>query len=108
MRPGEIIVAPGDIVVTAPAAVSISVSNHGDRPIQVGSHFHFAEANKALAFDRDAAWGMRLAIPAGTSVRFEPGISRQVGLVPLEGQRIVLGLRGLSAGPLEPRQDPSR
>ena len=72
----------------------------GDRPIQVGSHFHFAEANQALAFDRGAAWGMRLAIPAGTSVRFEPGIGQEVGLVPLGGRRIVPGLRGLAGGAL--------
>jgi urease subunit beta len=77
------------------------VSNQGDRPIQVGSHYHFAEANKALAFDREAAWGRRLGVPAGTSVRFEPGLTREVDLVALAGDRIVLGLRGLAAGPLD-------
>lgn len=81
--------------------VSLTVSNLGDRPIQVGSHFHFAEANRSLEFDRDAAWGMRLAIPAGTSVRFEPGINRQVELVRLVGDRVVLGLRRLVGGALD-------
>ena len=79
---------------------TLSVTNTGDRPIQVGSHYHFAEANPALAFDRAAARGQRLAIPAGTSVRFEPGITRDVELVPLAGARIVPGLRGEVAGPL--------
>ena len=105
MIPGEVIVGSGEIEVAAPVAVTITVSNLGDRPIQVGSHFHFAESNKGLEFDRDAAWGMRLAIPAGASVRFEPGISRQVDLVPLAGNRTVLGLRGLAAGPLERRAE---
>jgi urease subunit beta len=76
------------------------VTNTADRPIQVGSHYHFAEANPGLAFDRDAAWGQRLAVPAGTAVRFEPGVSREVELVPLGGNRIVPGLRGACGGPL--------
>ena len=76
--------------------------NGGDRPVQVGSHYHFAEANPALLFDRAAARGQRLDIAAGTSVRFEPGISRQVTLVPIGGDRIVAGLRGEVAGPLDP------
>lgn len=101
MIPGEILVEPGEIEICGPAAVTISVSNTGDRPIQVGSHYHFAEANRALTFDRREAWGMRLAIPAGTSVRFEPGIDRTVGLVPLSGARVVLGLRGLVNGSLD-------
>ena len=105
MIPGEVIVGPGEITVTPAVALTIKVSNLGDRPIQVGSHFHFAESNKALEFDRGAAWGMRLAIPAGTSVRFEPGINRLVELVPLAGDRVVLGLRGLVAGPLERRPE---
>jgi urease subunit beta len=79
----------------------IEVVNAGDRPVQVGSHYHFAEANPALSFDRDAAFGCRLAIPAGTSVRFEPGIERQVELVPFGGRRVVPGLRGLVGGPLD-------
>ncbi len=75
--------------------------NTGDRPVQVGSHYHFAEANPALSFDRAAARGHRLAIPAGTSVRFEPGIEREVELVALAGRRVVAGLRGEVAGPLD-------
>jgi urease subunit beta len=101
MTPGEILPAPGHIDVTPAPAATIVVANHGDRPIQVGSHFHFAEANRALHFDREAAFGMRLAIASGTSVRFEPGISRAVDLVPLGGKRIVPGLRGLVAGSLD-------
>jgi urease subunit beta len=104
VKPGEVISPPGQIAVTPAAAAVLTVVNQGDRPIQVGSHFHFAEANKALAFDRDTAWGMRLAIAAGTSVRFEPGIVREVELVPLGGNRVVLGLRGLAAGPLDSRE----
>jgi urease subunit beta len=76
------------------------VVNRGDRPVQVGSHYHFAEANPALAFDRTAAWGQRLAVAAGTAVRFEPGIEREVTLVPLGGTRLVPGLRGEAGGPL--------
>jgi urease subunit beta len=92
--PGEII--PGDGPVTLNAgrpAISLVVANTGDRPVQVGSHYHFAQANPALAFDREAAWGHRLDIAAGTAVRFEPGIEREVSLVPLAGARIVPGLR---------------
>jgi urease subunit beta len=77
------------------------VENTGDRPVQVGSHYHFAAANPALAFDRDAAWGHRLDVPAGTSVRFEPGLSRSVALVPLAGARTVPGLRPEWSGPLD-------
>jgi urease subunit beta len=101
MTPGEIVPAPGQVVVTPDAVATVEVSNHGDRPIQVGSHFHFAEVNPALIFHRDAAYGMRLGIPAGTSVRFEPGLSRTVDLVPLGGNRVVPGLRGLVGGPLD-------
>lgn len=101
MRPGEILPAPGSVTVGPPPVATLTVSNQGDRPIQVGSHYHFAEANRALAFDREAAWGMRLAVPAGTSVRFEPGLSRTVDLVPLAGRRAVPGLRGLAGGPLD-------
>ena len=102
------IVAAGEVNVFADPEVSLTVSNLGDRPIQVGSHFHFAEANRSLEFDRDAAWGMRLAIPAGTSMRFEPGINRQVELVPLEGDRVVPGLRRLAAGPLDQASRPGK
>jgi len=90
-----------DYNVGRPVTVVV-VANHGDRPVQVGSHFHFAEANAALSFDRDDAWGKRLGIPAGTSARFEPGIERSVELVPLAGKRVVAGLRGLAAGSLDP------
>jgi urease subunit beta len=101
MIPGEVIPGEGPVVINAGRPVTtLTVTNTGDRPIQVGSHYHFAEANPALAFDRAAARGQRLAIPAGTSTRFEPGIARDVDLVPLAGARIVPGLRGEVAGPL--------
>ncbi len=104
MNPGEIITAPGELTLNAGAPVTtLLVANGGDRPIQVGSHFHFAEANAALQFDRDAAWGLRLDVPAGTAVRFEPGIEREVELIPIGGRRIVPGLRALAAGPLDDR-----
>jgi urease subunit beta len=73
--------------------VTLVVANTGDRPVQVGSHFHFAQANTALRFDRDLAWGRRLNVPAGTAVRFEPGVEREVSLVPLAGRRVVPGLQ---------------
>jgi urease subunit beta len=101
MIPGEIFPAPGEIVLNeGRVAVSLKVSNTGDRPIQVGSHYHFAEANAALAFDRKAALGYRLDIPAGTAVRFEPGQSREVSLVPYVGARVVYGFSGAVMGPL--------
>ena len=101
MIPGEIIYDAEPVIILAGRSViTVSVVNTGDRPIQVGSHYHFAEANHALAFDRLVARGCRLAIPAGTSVRFEPGIERTVFLVPLGGRRIVAGLRGEVGGPL--------
>jgi urease subunit beta len=81
--------------------VTIEVSNRGDRPVQVGSHFHFFEVNRQLLFDRTAAYGMRLNVPAGTAVRFEPGDVRRVELVALGGQRVVHGLNGLVEGPLD-------
>jgi urease subunit beta len=81
--------------------VTVTVVNTGDRPVQVGSHYHFAVANPALDFDRDAAWGHRLDVPAGTSVRFEPGVTREVSLVPLAGNRVVPGLRSEKAGALD-------
>ena len=100
--PGEVLYGTGDITLNPGRPVLLMhVQNTGDRPIQVGSHLHFAETNAALAFDRDAAWGHRLAVPAGTSVRFEPGEPRDVDLVPIGGARIVAGLRGLAAGPLD-------
>lgn len=100
MIPGEILPAPGDITLNqGRAAVTVMVANTGDRPIQVGSHYHFAETNPALAFDRAAARGMRLAIPAGTAVRFEPGQSRQIRLIAYAGGRIVQGFRKDIMGP---------
>lgn len=100
--PGEILPGEGSIEINSGRTVlTVRVVNAGDRPIQVGSHYHFAEANPALEFDRAAARGHRLAVPAGTSVRFEPGISRDVDLVPLGGRRVVAGLRGEIAGPLD-------
>jgi urease subunit beta len=102
MIPGEVIPGDGAVEINIGKTVQTqTVRNTGDRPVQVGSHYHFAEANAALEFDRDAAWGHRLAIPAGTSVRFEPGMPRDVSLVPLGGARIVPGLRGLAGGPLD-------
>jgi urease subunit beta len=92
MVPGEIFPAHGEIVLNSDRpAISIRVANTGDRPIQVGSHYHFAETNSALSFDRKAALGRRLDIPAGTAVRFEPGQSREVSLVPYAGARLVYG-----------------
>lgn len=99
--PGEVIPAPGDILFNADAErVTVSVANTGDRPIQVGSHYHFYETNAALAFDREKARGMRLDIAAGTAVRFEPGSTREVTLVPLGGKREVYGFRGDVMGAL--------
>lgn len=92
MIPGDIIPAPGEITLNAGAtAVTLMVANTGDRPVQVGSHYHFGEANSALDFDRAAARGMRLDIAAGTAVRFEPGQRREVQLIPLGGARRVFG-----------------
>ena len=101
MIPGEIITAPGDIEINAGRqAVRITVANTGDRPIQVGSHYHFAETNGALQFDRAAARGHRLDIAAGTAVRFEPGQTREVSLVPFAGDRRVFGFQGKIMGSL--------
>lgn len=102
MIPGEILFGDGDIELFAGrATIQVAVVNAGDRPIQVGSHYHFAETNPSLTFDRAAAHGHRLAIPAGTSVRFEPGIDQTVTLVAIAGDRIVPGLRGQVGGPLD-------
>jgi len=101
MIPGEIIPAAGEIELNAGRpTVSLKVANTGDRPIQVGSHYHFFETNEALAFDRDLARGMRLNIPAGTAVRFEPGQSREVVLVAYGGQRKVFGFNQKIMGTL--------
>ncbi|MDD3674659.1 MULTISPECIES: urease subunit beta [Thauera] len=102
MIPGELMPRDGDIELNAGrATLTLVVSNTGDRPIQVGSHYHFAETNAALAFDRAAARGFRLNIAAGTAVRFEPGQSRTVELVALGGEREVYGFNGLVMGALE-------
>jgi len=111
MIPGEIFEQDGDIEQNAGrATITLSVANTGDRPIQVGSHYHFAETNSALAFDRAAARGFRLNIAAGTAVRFEPGQSRRVELVALAGDRIVFGFAGAVMGRLDapPGRSPKR
>ena len=100
--PGEVAVGPEPVAINRDRPVTrVRVVNTGDRPVQVGSHYHFAEANPALGFDRDAAWGKRLAVPAGTGVRFEPGVERDVELVPFAGSRVVPGLRRAAGGPLD-------
>jgi urease subunit beta len=102
MTPGELFVEPGEIEINAGRPVVVlRVANTGDRPIQVGSHYHFYETNSALAFAREQARGMRLDIPAGTAVRFEPGQTRDVALVPYAGTRTVYGFRGAIMGSLE-------
>ena len=99
MIPGEYFLDDGDVVANADRrTVDLVVANTADRPIQVGSHFHFFEANRALRFDRSQAFGMRLNIPAGTAVRFEPGDEKRVTLVELAGARRVFGLNGLTQG----------
>jgi urease subunit beta len=100
--PGEVI-GPDDVITlnAGRPTLTLTVVNTGDRPVQVGSHFHFAETNPALSFDRAAARGQRLDIVAGTSVRFEPGIEREVTLVPYGGARYVAGFRGEVGGPLD-------
>ena len=101
MIPGEVFPAAGEIELNAGReAAELEVANTGDRPVQVGSHYHFAETNPALSFDRAAARGRRLDIPAGTAVRFEPGQTRRVPLVPFAGARVVHGFRGDVEGPL--------
>ena len=102
MKPGEYFLASGDITANAGRKpVKLLVKNTGDRPIQVGSHYHFFEVNSALHFDRDAAYGMRLNIAAGTASRFEPGEEKQVTLVALAGARIVQGHNARDNGPLD-------
>ena len=102
MKPGEIFTAPGTLMLNeGRATVEIEVANTGDRPVQVGSHYHFFETNEGLSFDRDAARGFRLDIPAGTAVRFEPGQTRFVRLVAYAGDRIVNGFNAKINGKLE-------
>ena len=101
MIPGEVITADGEIVLNAGArSITLPVANSGDRPVQVGSHYHFAEVNPALVFDRAQARGMRLDIPSGTAMRFEPGQQREVPLVDYAGTRTVIGFRGEVMGPV--------
>ncbi|MCW1933019.1 urease subunit beta [Pararhodobacter zhoushanensis] len=101
MIPGEIFAAPGDIILNPDAPVTtLTVANTGDRPVQVGSHYHFAETNPGLSFDREAARGQRLDIPAGTAVRFEPGQTREVNLIPYQGSRTVYGFNAKVMGAL--------
>ncbi|MEM7667938.1 MAG: urease subunit beta [Pseudomonadota bacterium] len=101
MIPGEVLCAEGEIILNEDReAITLMVANTGDRPVQVGSHYHFAETNSALDFDRAAARGTRLDIPAGTAVRFEPGQSREVSLIPLDGTRRVFGFNQMVMGDL--------
>ncbi len=101
MIPGELIIDGPDLAINVGRrSITLVVENAGDRPIQVGSHYHFAETNGALSFDRTAAQGMRLNIASGTAVRFEPGQQRTVELVDYAGDRVVYGFRGLTQGPL--------
>ena len=101
VKPGEIIPAPGEIELNAgKTAITLQIANTGDRPIQVGSHFHFFEVNTALSFDRAKARGMRLDIPSGSAIRFEPGQARDVRLIPFGGARVVYGFNGKIQGPL--------
>ena len=101
MIPGEILPASGEIVLNRDSqAITLKVANTGDRPIQVGSHYHFAETNAALSFDRKAALGYRLDIPSGTAIRFEPGQSRDVSLIPYRGARLIYGFNRAVMGSL--------
>ena len=105
MKPGEYIISEGDITANhGKSTISIQVTNTGDRPVQVGSHTHFFEVNKALSFPREKAYGFHLNIPAGTSIRFEPGDSRQVELTEYGGKKIVFGFSGLVNGPLDEKK----
>ncbi|MBY8883273.1 urease subunit beta [Streptomyces sp. PTM05] len=102
MIPGEILHADEPVVLNeGRPVVRLTVLNAADRPVQVGSHYHFAEANPGLEFDREAARGLRLSVAAGTAVRFEPGLPVEVELVPIAGERVVAGLRGETCGPLD-------
>jgi urease subunit beta len=102
MIPGEVLVCSGEIELNSCRdTLRVVVANSGDRPVQVGSHYHFFETNPALHFERELSRGYRLDIPAGTAVRFEPGQSREVQLVKLDGRRHVYGFRGVVMGPLE-------
>jgi urease subunit beta len=103
MIPGEIITKDGEVTLNADRRViTLTVANAGDRPIQVGSHYHFFETNEALKFERKKTRGFRLDIPAGAAVRFEPGQTRAIQLVPIAGAGVIYGFNGLVMGPLEP------
>jgi len=105
-KPGAITTIPGEITLNeGRAAITVTVANHGDRPIQVGSHYHFSETNRALVFDRRAAYGHRLDIPAGTAVRFEPGETKTVSLVPIAGARVIRGGNAWVSGPVSESRD---
>jgi urease subunit beta len=105
MIPGEVITADGELILNEGRRnITLNVANSGDRPIQVGSHYHFAEVNPALVFERVQARGMRLDIPSGTATRFEPGQQREVQLVDYAGGRTVIGFRGEVMGPLDTRK----
>jgi urease subunit gamma/beta len=107
VRPGEVMAAEGELILNeGRPVVSLIVANRGDRPIQVGSHYHFAETNRALDFDRALAYGTRLDIPAGTAVRFEPGETKTVQLVPIAGRRVVHGGNAWASGPVSEGRDP--
>jgi urease subunit beta len=109
MIPGEILTLDGEITLNADReCIELSVANSGDRPIQVGSHYHFFEVNPALQFQRSNARGMRLDIASGTAIRFEPGQTRQVRLIPYSGARRVVGFRGAIMGPLDKPTRPHR
>jgi len=108
MIPGEYILAEGDVIANqGRRETELEIANTGDRPIQVGSHFHFFEVNRALRFDRAATFGMRLNIPAGTAVRFEPGDTKKIVLVEIGGWRHVYGLNGLTNGPADESTKPA-
>ncbi len=105
MKPGEYIISDDEIIANAGKnTVTLQVTNTGDRPIQVGSHTHFFEVNKALSFPREKAYGFHLNVPAGTSIRFEPGDSREVELTEYGGKKIVFGFSGLVNGPLDEKK----
>jgi urease subunit beta len=102
MVPGEVLYGDGPVLINeGKDVIRLRVTNTGDRPVQVGSHYHFAETNPALELDRTAAWGRRLNVLSGGSMRFEPGAVEEVELIPIGGRRIVAGLRGECAGPLD-------
>ena len=102
MIPGEYLIDGEDLELNAGRpVVKIKVNNAGDRPVQIGAHYHFSEVNKALIFDREQAYGMRLDLPSGTAVRFEPGEIKEVSLIPYAGRRVVYGFNGLVSGSLD-------